>query len=86
MKSPCAVAIAHEAVDKFMSPFLFIKPKSRLCFLPRYRLFPVAEASAITMKCSGENVKLDEIFHVVSCFPLHFMLYRGNVDCFSNSV
>ena len=25
-------------------------------------------------------------FHVVSGFPLHFILYRGNLDCFSNSV
>ena len=37
------------------------------------------------MKCSGENVILRGIFHVVSCFPLHLMLYRGNLDCFSNS-
>ena len=26
----------------------------------------------------------EQIFHGVSCFPLHFMLYRGNLDCFSN--
>ena len=38
------------------------------------------------MKCSGENIILRGIFHVVSCFPLHFMLYRGNLDCFSHSV
>ena len=38
------------------------------------------------MKCSRENVILREIFHVVSCFPLHFMLYRGNLDDFSDSV
>ena len=25
-------------------------------------------------------------FHVVSGFPLHFKLYLGNFDCFSNSV
>ena len=25
------------------------------------------------------------IVHVISCFPLHFILYRGNLDCFSNS-
>ena len=25
------------------------------------------------------------IFHVVSGFLLHFMLFRGNSDCFSNS-
>ena len=37
------------------------------------------------MKCSAENVILREIFHVVSGFPLHFMLYPGNLDCFSNS-
>ena len=38
------------------------------------------------MKCSGENVILSGIFHVVSCFHLHFMLYRGNLDFFSDSV
>ena len=26
-----------------------------------------------------ENVILRELFHVVSCFPLHLMLYRGNL-------
>ena len=26
------------------------------------------------------------IFHVLSCFPLHFMLYRGNLDYFLDSV
>ena len=38
------------------------------------------------MKCSGENVILRGIVHVVSGFPLHFMFYRGNFDCFSNRV
>ena len=38
------------------------------------------------IKCGGENVILRGIFHVVSGFPLHFMLYRVNLDCFSNSV
>ena len=38
------------------------------------------------MKCSGENVILSGIVHVVSSFLLHFMLYRGNLDCFSNKV
>ena len=30
------------------------------------------------MKGWVENVILHGIFHEVSCFPLHFMLYRGN--------
>ena len=34
------------------------------------------------MKCSGENVILRGIVQVVSAFPLHFMLYRGNLDSF----
>ena len=38
------------------------------------------------MKCSGENVIHRGIFHVVSCFPLHFMLYCGNLDNFSDRV
>ena len=35
---------------------------------------------------SGENLILRGIFHVVSCFPLHFMFYLGNLDYFSDSV
>ena len=37
-------------------------------------------------KCSGENVILGGIVHLVSCFPLNFMLYRGNLDYLSDSV
>ena len=37
------------------------------------------------MKCSGVNVILRGIFHVVSRFPQHFKLYRGKLDYFSNS-
>ena len=39
--------------------------------IPRYNI-----------KCSGENVILCEIFHVVSSFPLHFMLFRGYLPYF----
>ena len=45
-----------------------------ILYCPRYK-----------MKCCEENVILPGIFHVVSHFPLLFMLYRGNLDCFSNS-
>ena len=38
------------------------------------------------MKFSGDNVILQGIVHVVSCFPLHFMLYSENLDFFSDSV
>ena len=38
------------------------------------------------MKCIGGSVILRGKFHVVSGFPLHFKLYLGNFDCFSNSV
>ena len=38
------------------------------------------------IKCSGENVILRGIFHVVSCVPLHFMLYRENFVYFLDSV
>ena len=37
------------------------------------------------MKCSAENVILRGIFNVLSCIPLHFMLYHGNLDYFSDS-
>ena len=46
---------------------------------PKGNRFSVIEHE---MYCSGENVILREIFHVVSCFPLHFMLYKGNLDYF----
>ena len=36
--------------------------------------------------CSRENLILRGKFQVVSCFPLHFMLYRGNLDYFLDSV
>ena len=52
----------------------------KLCTALREIVFP-----RYTMKCSGENVILRGIFHVVSGFPLHFMLYPGKLDCFSNS-
>ena len=38
------------------------------------------------MKCSGENEIPRRIFQAVSRFPLHFMLYRGNLDYFVDSV
>ena len=37
-------------------------------------------------KCSGENVILGGIVHLISFFPLNFMLYRGNLDYLSDSV
>ena len=51
------------------------------CTVPKEIYFP-----RYNMKCSGENVILRGIVHVVSCFPLHFMLYHGNLDYFSDSV
>ena len=51
-----------------------------------YTVPKVIEFPRYNMKCSGENVILGGIVHVVSGFPLHFMLYRGNFDCFSNRV
>ena len=37
------------------------------------------------MKCSGENEILRGIVHAVPHFPLHFMLYRGNLNYFLES-
>ena len=51
-------------------------------------IYPVPKEidfSRYNIICSGENLKLRGIFHVVSCFHLLFMLCRGNLDCFSNS-
>ena len=40
----------------------------------------------IAWNLAGGNVILRGIFHVVSCFPLNFMLYHENLDYFSDSV
>ena len=37
------------------------------------------------MTYSGAKVILRGLVHVVSCFPLHFILYHRNLNCFSNS-
>ena len=50
---------------------------SMYCTVPKVIDFP-----RYNMKCSRENVILREIVHAVSRFPLHFMLYRENLDCF----
>ena len=36
------------------------------------------------MNCSGENEILRGIFRVVSRFPLHFVLYLGNLIFFDS--
>ena len=51
-----------------------------------YTVRKIIDFPRYNMKCSGENVILHGIVHVVSGFPLHLMLYRGNLDCFSNKV
>ena len=48
----------------------------------RYTVPNVIDFPRYNMKCNGENKILRGTFHVVSCFPLHFMLYRGNLDYF----
>ena len=57
----------------YISGIVYTVPK--IIDFPRYN-----------MKCSGENVILRGIVHVASGFPLHFMFYRGKLDCFSNRV
>ena len=53
---------------------------------PEYTVPKVIDYPQYNMKCSGDNVILRGIVHVVSGFHLHFMFYRGNLDCFSNRV
>ena len=51
-----------------------------------YTVPKVIDFQRYNMKCSGGNVVQRGKVHVVSGFPLHFMFYRGNFDCFSNRV
>ena len=66
---------------KCLHLFLYIFKKS-----PTYNVPEVIDFPRYNMICIGENVILCEIFHVVSRFPLLFMLYRGNLDYFLDSV
>ena len=51
-----------------------------------YTVPKVIDFPRYNTKWSGENEILRGIFQVVSRFPLHFMLYRGNLDYFLDSV
>ena len=52
------------------------------CLIQNCTIPMVIDFPRYNMKCSGENVILRGIFDAVSGFPLHFMLYRGNLDFF----
>ena len=56
-----------------------------LCYISENQL-PQGQCRRYNIKCSGENVILGGLFHVVSCFTLNFILYRGNLVYFSDSV
>ena len=81
MAFPCTVRKVHTHSYKdntsssrsFVTASLYTVPK--VIDFPRYN-----------MKCSGENEILRGICPVVSGFPLHFLIYRGNVDYFLDSV
>ena len=50
--------------------------------LRRFRTVPKAmDFPLYHIKCSAENAEY--FTYVVSSFPLHFMLFRENLDCFS---
>ena len=71
--------VGHWIMQKFTAIFYgFV--------LLRYTVPKEIDFPRYNMKCSGENVLLRGIFPVLSCFPLHFLLYRGNLDYFSESV
>ena len=59
---------------------LLLGGKNLFNSLPRYTLPKVIDFPRYNMKCSGENVIQSGIFHLVSGFPLHFMLYCRNLD------
>ena len=72
--------------------FIFSQEDKIVCFsseidlLDYYTVPKVIGFPRYHMKCNGESEILRGIVHEVSCFPLHFMLYRGKMDYFSDSV
>ena len=75
--------VLHIFVSKSISlrSFMHTFPVRTVSTVPKVIDFP-----RYNMICSGENVILLGIVHVVSGFPVHFMFYRRSLDCFSNSV
>ena len=51
-----------------------------------YTVPKVIDFPRYNTKCSGENKIQGAIFRVVYRFPLHFVLYLGNLDYFSGRV
>ena len=82
-----------------LPPSLIVSDHYQFCFsvleyvyciftLSRYPHCPKGNRDFLryNMNCSGENVTRRGIFHVVSRFPLHLMLYRGHLDYFLDHV
>ena len=70
-------------VDSFYSfVFTYFFAVNISMYSVQYTVPKKIEFPEYNMKCSRENVILRGIFHVISCFPLHFWLYRGNLDYF----
>ena len=61
--------------------FPIMRVECRPCTAPMVIYFP-----RYYTECSNENWTLGGIFRVVSRFPLHFVLYRGNLDYLWDSV
>ena len=51
-----------------------------------YTVTKVIDFPRYNTKCSEENETVRGIFHEVSLFPLNFVLYRGNLEYFLDSV
>ena len=51
-----------------------------------YTVPKVIDFPRYNTKCSGENEILRGIFHALSRFPLHFVIYLGSLDFFLDSV
>ena len=69
---PCALG------SNFIAALTHVELLIFLCSV--YTVQKVIDFPRYNAQCSGENDILRGIFHAVSLFPLHFVLYRGNFD------
>ena len=74
------IYLRHTIYLRHYDGFCNLYPHYSAAFLITSQDFP-----RYNMKCSRENMILCGIFHAVSRFPLHYMLYRGNLDYFLDS-
>ena len=85
---PVVLCIVYTIVSTPSMTVLVFVHRYRNFFSIQYTVTKVVDFPRYNIKCCGENMILqytEYFMYVVSHFPIHFMLYRGNLDYFLDS-